>query len=54
MIYHDMFGMSALNSCHPSSKINSITGNFDRPPAANGLLFPFFSDKAKKSPHLPH
>ena len=29
-------------------------GNFDRPPAGNGLLFPFFSDKARKSPHLPH
>ena len=29
-------------------------GNFDGPPAGNGLLFPFFSDKARKSPHLPH
>ena len=54
MIYHDMSWMSDLNSCHQSSKINSAIGNFDRPPAGNGLVFPSFFDKAKKSPHLPH
>lgn len=53
VIYPDMSWMTDLNSCHQSSKINSATGDLDRPPAGTGLLSPLFLDKAKKSPHLP-
>lgn len=53
MTSHGMFWTSDLNFCHQSSKLNSARGNFDRPPAGNGLRFPFFFNKAKKSPHLP-